>query len=214
METGGTLGHYTIIRQLGNGGMGEVYLADDTTLDRQVAIKILPETLRNDVERLARFRREAKAAASLKHHNIATIYALEEADGLLFIVMEYVDGKPLTDCIPTGGMDQGELDDTGSSRTAPTFFATFIPLAHAHSQGRIHRDLKPANIMIAEGGTPKILDVGLARIIDRGASGYHGFKTCYTLSGVAYYPSISTERSGQTDSDGRRVARRVVDRPE
>ena len=158
MEAGTTIGHYRIIRQLGKGGMGEVYLAEDTRLDRQVAIKVLPERLRQNTERLARFRREAKAAASLTHPNIATIYALEDIEDLLLITMEYVDGKPLSGHIPSGGMD---LD---------TFFATFIPLAdalaHAHGHGRIHRDLKPANIMIAPDGTPKILDFGLARIID------------------------------------------------
>ena len=119
------LAHYEIIRPLGKGGMGEVYLAHDTKLDRQVAIKVLPDAVRQDVERLARFRREAKAAASLKHPNIATIYALEEAvpgdEGtggdirhdvgarravpLQFIVMEYVEGETLTDRIPSDGMD-------------------------------------------------------------------------------------------------------------
>jgi eukaryotic-like serine/threonine-protein kinase len=159
MNSGQTLAHYTIIRQLGRGGMGEVYLANDTTLDRQVAIKVLPDALRQDPERLARFRREAKAAASLKHHNIATIYSLEEADDVLFIVMEYVEGDTLSDHIPASGMD---LD---------MFFATFIPLsdalAHAHELGRVHRDIKPGNIMLTPNGTPKILDFGLARIIQQ-----------------------------------------------
>ena len=165
--------------------MGEVYLAEDTKLQRQVAIKVLPESLRQNPERLARFRREALAAAKLKHPNIAVIHALEEAvpgdatdDGdvpvrarhtspqrerpddrapIHFIVMEYVEGETLSAHIPSDGMD---LD---------AFFATFIPLAdalsHAHSHGRIHRDLKPGNIMIASDGTPKILDFGLARIV-------------------------------------------------
>jgi eukaryotic-like serine/threonine-protein kinase len=143
--------------------MGEVYLAEDTRLKRQVAVKVLPERLRASEERLKRFRREAEAAASLNHPNISHIHALEEFDGpdgapQLLITMEHVEGHTLQKSIPEGGM---ELDQ---------FFETFIPLAdalaHAHTQGRIHRDLKPANIMITEDGTPKILDFGLARIID------------------------------------------------
>ena len=179
---GQTLLHYHIRKQLGKGGMGEVYLAEDTSLKREVAIKVLPESLRKDPDRLARFRREAEAAGKLKHPNIATIHALEEAvpvdpgqdDGdrhdvetqdlasLQFIVMEWVEGEPLSAHIPSDGM---ALDQ---------FFTTFTPLAdalaHAHGHGRIHRDLKPANIMIAEDGTPKILDFGLARIVQEGAT--------------------------------------------
>ena len=136
--------------------MGEVYLSQDTRLDRQVAIKVLPESLQTDPERLARFRYEAKAAGSLKHPNIATIYALEESDDLSFIVMEYVEGETLSDHISKERMERD------------FFFSVFMPLAdalaHAHDNGRIHRDLKPGNIMIATEGTPKILDFGLARI--------------------------------------------------
>ena len=133
MNQGQTLARYKIIRPLGKGGMGEVYLAEDTRLDRQVAIKVLPDALRSDPERLARFRREAKAAASLNHPSIATIHSIEEADNpagepVLFIVMEYVDGETLAERIPSDGMD---LDIS---------FDTFIPLAdalaHAHQQGR------------------------------------------------------------------------------
>jgi serine/threonine protein kinase len=161
-NAGTNITHYKIIRQLGKGGMGEVYLAEDTRLDRQVAIKVLPDALRSDPERLARFRREAKAAASLNHPSIATIHSIEEADNpagepVLFIVMEYVDGETLAERIPSDGMD---LDIS---------FDTFIPLAdalaHAHQQGRVHRDIKPANIMVAKDGTPMILDFGLARIM-------------------------------------------------
>ena len=142
MEPGTAIGHYRIIRQLGKGGMGEVYLAEDTSLKREVAIKVLPASVQDDPERLRRFRREAEAAAKLNHLNIATIYSIEEADGQTFITMEYVEGKPLSAHIPSDGMD---LD---------TFFSTFIPLAdalaHAHGHGRIHRDLKPGNINISK----------------------------------------------------------------
>ena len=136
--------------------MGEVYLAEDTKLKREVALKVLPESVRSDPERLRRLRTEAEAAAKLNHLNIATIYSIEEAVGQTFITMEYVDGKTLSEHIPDDGIDTGQ------------FFEWFLPLAdalsHAHEHGRIHRDLKPANIMIREDGTPKILDFGLARI--------------------------------------------------
>jgi serine/threonine protein kinase len=163
MREGTVLGHYRIVRALGKGGMGEVYLADDTKLKREVAVKVLPASLRDDSERLRLFRREAEAAARLKHPSIATIHALEElespdADGeaVTFIAMEYVEGKTLAEAIPSGGM------------SLETFFDIFLPLAdalaHAHELGRTHRDLKPANIMLNRDGTPKILDFGLARV--------------------------------------------------
>ncbi|MBI4551208.1 MAG: serine/threonine protein kinase, partial [Candidatus Latescibacteria bacterium] len=137
---GPTLSHYRIIRQLGQGGMGEVYLAEDLNLKRQVALKVLPEAVRNDPERLRRFRTEAEAAAKLNHPNIAQIYSIEEADGVLFITMEYVDGQTLHVHIPPDGL------------TLDRFFEWFIPLSdaltHAHEHGVTHRDLKPGNIMI------------------------------------------------------------------
>ena len=181
---GKTLLHYRIIRELGAGGMGQVYLAEDTELNRQVALKVLPESVRDDPERLRRFRTEAKSAAKLNHPNIAQIHALEEAmpeddgtdDGdvsvrarhaspqhehpddrapILFIVMEYVPGSTLTQHIPQDGL---ALD---------RFFEWFLPLsdalAHAHEHHITHRDLKPENIMISGEGVPKILDFGLAR---------------------------------------------------
>ena len=157
-QPGETLLHYRLVKKLGEGGMGQVYLADDARLKRQVAIKLLTARLRDDPEFLVLFRREAEAAARLNHPAIATIHALEETADTTFIVMEYVEGQPLSNKIPGGGMS---LD---------RFFATFIPLAeglaHAHALGRVHRDLKPGNVMIDASGSPKILDFGLAHILD------------------------------------------------
>ena len=177
MQENTLIGHYRITSPLGKGGMGEVYLAEDTDLKRRVALKVLPESVRDDPDRLARFRREATAAAQLNHPNIAQIYSIEEADGpegtsILLIVMEYVDGVSLKDVIPTDGMDVGGSNGTGRGvlKYVPTlsFYDVFIPLsdglAHAHENHITHRDLKPGNIMIREDGVPKILDFGLARI--------------------------------------------------
>ena len=169
MNTGPTIGHYTILRPLCKGGMGEVYLAEDTRLIREVAIKILPESASKDPDRLKRFRREAEAAAKLKHPNNATVHALEEFDGVLFIVMEYVKGQTLSRAIPSNGMALERLDAMGRPQgIAPTFYDVYIPLAdalaHGHRYGRVHRGLKPTNIMVTEEGTPKILDFGLAPV--------------------------------------------------
>ncbi|MBT5876146.1 MAG: protein kinase [Candidatus Latescibacteria bacterium] len=155
---GKTLLHYTIIRTLGEGGMGEVYLAEDGKLKREVALKVLPEAWRKDSGRLKRLRREAEAAARLKHPNIATLYALEEDGDTAFITMEYVEGRPLHDFVSEEGI---AIDE---------FFNLFPPVAeavnHAHKRGVAHRDLKPANILVTADGQPKILDFGLARLDD------------------------------------------------
>ena len=155
-----TLSHYKVIRKIGQGGMGEVYLAEDTILKREVAIKFLPESVRHDPERLRRFRTEAEAAAKLNHPILATVHSIEEAEGEIFITMEYVDGQPLGEHIGSSGLD---LD-----RFLDWFLLLTDALAHAHEQGLVHRDLKPANIMVRKDGTPKILDFGLARIVALG----------------------------------------------
>ena len=132
MNTGPIIGHYTILRPLRKGGMGEVYLAEDTRLIREVAIKILPESASKDPDRLKRFRREAEAAAKLKNPHNATLHALEEFDGVLFIVMEYVKGQTLSTHIPSDGMDLDRLDAMGRPQgIAPTFYDVYIPLADA-----------------------------------------------------------------------------------
>jgi len=153
---GQTLGHYKILDKLGAGGMGEVYRAEDTTLDREVALKILPPELAESQERLDRFQREAKTLAALDHPNIVTIHTVEEAEGVRFLTMQLVEGKPLSHLIPRGGMPLERI------------FEIAIPLADAlataHEKGIIHRDLKPANIMVTNEGRVKVLDFGLAKL--------------------------------------------------
>ncbi len=162
---GETLGHYRIVQLLGKGGMGEVYLAEDTKLDRQVALKILPAELAGDGERRARFEREAKAVASLNHPNIVTIHSVEEADGTHFLTMEMVHGKSLSELIPEGGL------------ALTRFFDFATPLADAvstaHQNGVTHRDLKPDNIMMGDDGRLRVLDFGLAKLAET-ASGEEG----------------------------------------
>jgi serine/threonine protein kinase/tetratricopeptide (TPR) repeat protein len=151
------LGHYRLVEKLGEGGMGVVWKALDLKLERDVAIKFLPEGAADDPERRAFFEREAKAVAALSHPNIVTIFAVSEAEGTIFFTMEYVDGSPLSKLVSPGGVD---LD---------RFLEVAVPLADAvsaaHARGIIHRDLKPQNIMIDAQGTLKILDFGLARIL-------------------------------------------------
>jgi len=152
---GKTLGHYRIVEKLGAGGMGEVYRAEDTNLNRHVAIKVLPEAFTKDPERLARFEREAKLLASLNHPNIAAIYGLEEADKKRFLVLELVEGQTLAERLHTGPLP---LEDT-----LETCRQIIEGMEAAHEKGVIHRDLKPANIKITPQGKVKILDFGLAK---------------------------------------------------
>jgi serine/threonine protein kinase len=150
------LAHYRLMEPLGAGGMGEVYLAEDTKLERRVAIKILPPDLASDPELLRRFEREARALAALNHPNIVTIYSVEEANGIHFLSIELVEGKTLAERIPAEGMALGP------------FFDLAVPLADslavAHQNGIIHRDLKPGNVMVSNDGRVKVLDFGLAKL--------------------------------------------------
>jgi len=153
---GQTLSHYTILDKLGEGGMGTVYLAEDTNLNRKVALKMLPTDMASDPERLRRFQREAKAVAAMNHPSIVTIYSVEESDQGHFITMEHVQGKSLDNLI------------TGQGLALDRFFTVAVPLADAlnaaHQQGITHRDLKPANIMVNDEGRVKVLDFGLAKL--------------------------------------------------
>ncbi len=161
---GRSLGHYQITAPLGKGGMGEVYRARDNTLGRDVALKVFPPAMAANREGLARFQREARAVAALNHPHIVTIYSVEESEGVHFITMELIDGKPLNRLIPEGGLP-GE-------RILAIAAALADALAAAHERGIVHRDLKPANVMVTADGRPKILDFGLARIArDESAAG-------------------------------------------
>ncbi|NIV46266.1 MAG: protein kinase, partial [Gammaproteobacteria bacterium] len=155
IEAGQQLLHYRLIEKIGEGGMGVVWKAVDTTLDREVAIKVLPEDVAADSQRLARFEREAKLLASLNHPNIATVYGVHEARGERFLAMELVPGEDLAVRLRRGRMDV----------TQATCIAGRIveALEAAHAQGVIHRDLKPANVRVTADGTVKILDFGLAK---------------------------------------------------
>jgi TolB-like protein len=155
MEAGARLGHYELVEQIGEGGMGVVWRALDERLGRDVAVKVLPDELAQDPERLARFEREAQAVAALNHPNIVTIHSVEEHDGLRFITMELVKGRSLRALIPPGGVTTHELIE----RALPLLDA----LAQAHAQGITHRDLKPDNVMVDDDGRLKILDFGLAK---------------------------------------------------
>ena len=153
---GSTLGHYRIVDMLGKGGMGEVFLAEDTRLQRQVALKILAKELAGDPDRRERFEREARAAAALNHPNIVTIHSVEEIDGVPFLTLELIDGQTLGDLIPADGIPLDRL------------LTLAIPLADAvgaaHQRGITHRDLKPATVMVTTDGRVKVLDFGLAKL--------------------------------------------------
>jgi Tol biopolymer transport system component/predicted Ser/Thr protein kinase len=159
MTTGSRLGHYTITRKLGSGGMGEVYLAHDTRLGRDVALKKLLPELAADDERRTRFEREARAVAALNHPNIVTLYSIERDEDVHFIAMELVDGETLSRLIPPGGL------------TLARFFEIALPLTDAlsvaHEHGVTHRDLKPDNVMVTASGRVKVLDFGLAKLRPR-----------------------------------------------
>src|SRR5262245_27790608 len=162
LTAGARVGPYEILAALGSGGMGEVYRARDTTLNRDVALKVLPEAFTADPDRLARFKREAHVLASLNHPKIAAIYGFEESDGVRALVLELVDGPTLADRIARGPIP---LDEA-----LPIARQIAEALEAAHQKGVVHRDLKPANIKVTPQGTVKVLDFGLAKALGEDTS--------------------------------------------
>jgi serine/threonine protein kinase len=158
LTPGSRLGVYEVTEPIGEGGMGQVWRATDTTLGRQVAIKILPDAFASDPERLARFEREARTLASLNHPHIAAIYGFEKQTGSHALVMELVEGEDLSRRIALGAMPLVEAIAVAKQIAEA--------LEAAHEQGIIHRDLKPANIKVRDDGTVKVLDFGLAKAMD------------------------------------------------
>ncbi len=185
---GTRLGPYEVRAPLGAGGMGEVYRARDTRLGREVAIKTLPAERMADEGRRRRFVQEARAASALNHPNIVTIHEIESAEGVDFIVMEYVPGQTLDGLIPKHGMSLGEA----LQAAIPIADA----LAAAHSRGIVHRDLKPANVIVTGEGVVKVLDFGLAKLVTEDADDTGETLTTASGSGVLTRPGVVTGTAG------------------
>jgi len=186
---GQTLGHYRILASLGAGGMGEVYRAHDTTLGRDVALKLLPPELAADPESRERFRRGARAMAALDHPGIVSVHSVEEAGGLHFLTMGLVEGETLSGVIPPDGLPTARLLELA------------IPLANAlaaaHEKGVVHRDVKPGNVMVTPEGNLKVLDFGLAKTTVGGAGvGLKDATVAHTRMGVLVgtMPHMSPEQ--------------------
>ena len=203
---GSDIGPYRIVSSLGAGGMGEVYRARDNRIDRDVAIKVLPDSFAQDAERVARFAREAKTLAMLNHPNIAALYGVEEHGGSRALILELVEGEELSRVIERGPMTAE--DAVAVARQIAE------ALEYAHDSGVVHRDLKPANIRVKPDGAVKLLDFGLARAVEaadqQGASGpnaavshsptrTHGATSAGMVVGTAAYMSPEQARGRAVD---------------
>jgi TolB-like protein/Tfp pilus assembly protein PilF len=193
---GTRLDHYAILSPLGEGGMGEVYLAQDTRLPRKVALKLLPQHLTSNEERLRRFQQEAQAASALNHPNILTIYEVGEFDGVHFMAAEYVEGETLRDRLRSATLDLSAALDIGVQLASA--------LIAAHSAGIVHRDIKPANVIVRPDGIVKILDFGLAKLNDQtdpAAATVSSWNTIPgTVMGTASYMSPEQARGQPVDA--------------
>ena len=173
---GRTVGPYRIEREVGRGGMGEVYLARDTRLDRPVAIKLLPDSFIHDADRVRRFRQEIRATSLLNHPNIVTIHEVAEMGQARFIVSEFVEGKTLREMMGAGGVKLDQAVDI--------VIQTASALAAAHEAGVVHRDIKPENIMVRPDGYVKVVDFGLAKLTERPEGGSDDAFDLSTKTGV------------------------------
>ncbi len=197
---GSRLNHYEVVAKLGEGGMGEVYRALDTTLGRHVALKLLPPDLARDPVRIDRFRREARTVAALNHPHIVTIYSVEQdaATGAHFLTMELVEGESLDRQLRANGLPASKLLDLAGTLADA--------LAAAHDKGIVHRDLKPGNVMMTADGRVKVLDFGLAKSNDPAwAAGAETETALRTSDGVVMgtVPYMSPEQVEGRELDAR-----------
>jgi eukaryotic-like serine/threonine-protein kinase len=199
LAPGTRIGPYEVVSMVGAGGMGEVYRARDPKLGRDVAIKVLPEAFANDPDRLARFEREARTLAAVNHPHIAGIYGFEESDGIRALVLEFVEGETLADRLVRGPIPLGE--------SLPIARQMAAALEGAHERGIVHRDLKPANVQLTRNAIVKVLDLGLARLVETAGSARSATHDATmtaptqtgTVLGTAAYMSPEQARGGLAD---------------